>query len=179
MTVHSANSKQGFTLMELVVAMALGLLVMGAMTSLFKTGLDSTRLIMQRTETQQNMRAAIDLMVKDISMAGAGLPSGGLQLPTGAGATASNFACDQSGTCHVPNFNYPNNNYMYGIIPGFRNGVENDAVVPSAPSPAINDSITVIYVDYSSVLPQYDLVTFASASGNSVTIASSANPAPP
>ena len=180
MTVHSANSKQGFTLMELVVAMALGLLVMGAMTSLFKTGLDSTRLIMQRTETQQNMRAAIDLMVKDISMAGAGLPSGGLQLPTGAGATASNFACDQSGTCHVPNFNYPNNNYMYGIIPGFRNGVENDAVVPSAPSPAINDSITVIYADYNFPLSEYD-VTFTSGSGNHMVITPDPafNPPPP
>src|SRR5215469_13551177 len=134
MTVETENSKHGFTLMELIVAMALGLLVMGAMTSLFKTGLDSTRLIMQRTETQQNMRAAIDLMVKDISMAGAGLPSGGLQLPTGAGATASNFACDQSGTCHVPNFNYPNNNYMYGIIPCFLNGDDNDRDVHSFPT---------------------------------------------
>ena len=43
------------------------------MASLFKMGLDSTMLVTQRAETQQNMRAAIDLMVKDISMAGAGL----------------------------------------------------------------------------------------------------------
>lgn len=180
MKVPRENSKQGFTLMELIVAMALGLLVMGAMTSLFKTGLDSTRLIMQRTETQQNMRAAIDLMVKDISMAGAGLPSGGLQLPTGAGAAASNFGCDQSGTCHVPAFNYPNSNYMYGIIPGFRNGVENDAVVPSAPSPAINDSITVIYADYNFPLSEYD-VTFVPGNGTGMAISPDAafNPPPP
>lgn len=180
MKVPRENSKQGFTLMELIVAMALGLLVMGAMTSLFKTGLDSTRLIMQRTETQQNMRAAIDLMVKDIGMAGAGLPSGGLQLPTGAGSIASNFGCDQGGTCHVPAFNYPNNNYMYGIIPGFRNGVENDADVPSAPSPAINDSITVIYADYNFPLSEYD-ITFVPGNGTGMAIAPDAafNPPPP
>src|SRR5271169_5730670 len=106
----------GFTLLELMVSMALGLIVMAAMTSLFKTGLNSTMLVTQRAETKQNMRAAIDLMVKDISMAGAGLPSGGIQLPTGAGASAVNFGCDQGGICHVPAFNYPAN-YMYGIIP--------------------------------------------------------------
>ena len=65
----------------------LGLIVMASMASLFKTGLNSTMLVTQRAETQQNMRAAIDLMVKDISMAGAGLPSGGIQLPTGAGSS--------------------------------------------------------------------------------------------
>lgn len=139
---------RGFTLIELLVAMALGLLVLGAMASLFKTGLNAMMLVTQRTETQQNMRAAMDLMVKDISMAGAGLPSGGIQLPNGGGAIASKYACDQGGTCHVPAFNYPNNNYMYGIIPGFNNGVENNAVVAAAPPPVLNDSITVVYADY-------------------------------
>src|SRR4051812_4220700 len=124
MTTPESNSRRGFTLVELMVSMALGLLVMASLASLFKTGLNSTMLVTQRAETQQNMRAAVDLMVKDISMAGAGLPSGGIQLPSGGGAIASKYACDQGGTCHVPSFTYPTNNYMYGIIPGFSNGVE-------------------------------------------------------
>src|SRR3974390_2810871 len=117
MRMQKNNSKRGFTLLELMVSMAVGLIVMAAMASLFKTGLNSTTLVTQRAENQQNMRAAIDLMVKDISMAGAGLPSGGIQLPSGAGWTASKFGCDQAGTCHVPAYTYPNSNYMYGIIP--------------------------------------------------------------
>src|ERR1700756_2306751 len=141
------KDSNGFTLVELLVAMALGLLVLASMASLFKTGLNSVMLVTQRAETQQNMRAAIDLMVKDISMAGAGLPSGGIQLPTGAGASASLYGCDQAGTCHVSGNTYPTNNYMYGIIPGFSNGVEGNAVVPAAPPPAVNDSITSIYTD--------------------------------
>ena len=84
MTIQLRNPRHGFTLMELVVSMALGLLVLAAMASLFRTGLNSVMLVTHRAETQQNMRAAIDLMVKDISMAGAGLPSGGIQLPTGS-----------------------------------------------------------------------------------------------
>ena len=86
------KNSNGFTLVELLVAMALGLLVMAAMASLFKTGLNSVMLITQRAETQHNMRAGLDLMVKDISMAGAGLPSGGIQLPSGGGSSASKFS---------------------------------------------------------------------------------------
>lgn len=169
-TMPKEQSKRGFTLLELMVSMALGLIVMAAMASLFKTGMNSTMLVTQRAETQQNMRAAIDLMVKDISMAGAGLPSGGVQLPLSGGATVAKFGCDQSGTCHVVNHSYPTNNYMYGIIPGFNNGVEAGAVIPAAPAPAINDSITVIYCDYNFPLWEY-YVTFPTApDGTSINL---------
>src|SRR5450631_2476774 len=134
MQMQKHNPERGFTLLELMVSMAVGLIVMAAMASLFKTGMDSTMLVTQRAETQQNMRAAIDLMVKDISMAGAGLPSGGIQLPTGTGSTATKFGCDQTGACHVPAHVYPATNYMYGVIPGYSNGVEANAVIPAAPA---------------------------------------------
>ena len=169
--------ERGFTLLELMVSMAVGLIVMAAMASLFKTGMDSTMLVTQRAETQQNMRAAIDLMVKDISMAGAGLPSGGIQLPTGAGSAAAKFGCDQGGICHVPAFNYPAN-YMYGLIPGFSNGVEANAVIPAAPAPAINDSITSIYADYNFPLWEYN-VTFVGGTGVTLTPNPTFVPAPP
>lgn len=179
MTGRGKNSKQGFTLMETLISMALGLLVMAAIGSLFKTGMDATRMVMQRTEAQQNMRAAIDLMVKDLSMAGAGLPAGGIQLPTGNGSVASKFGCDQAGTCHIPNFTYPNTNYMYGVIPGYQGGVEGNAVVPSAPA-AVNDSITVIYADYNFPLWEYDVTFTTPGSGTGITIVPNPtyNPAP-
>ncbi len=87
--------------MELMIAMALGLIVLGSAVQLFNIGMKSTNLVSQRAEMQENMRAAIELMTKDISMAGAGLPSGGIQLPNGAGATPSRFGCDQTGACHI------------------------------------------------------------------------------
>ena len=179
MTARGKNSKQGFTLMEAMISMALGLLVMAAIGNLFKTGMDATRLVMQRAEAQQNMRAAIDLMVKDISMAGAGLPAGGIQLPIGNGAVATKFGCDQAGTCHIPNFTYPNNNYLYGVIPGYQGGVEANAVIPSAPA-AVNDSITVIYADYNFPLWEYDVTFTTPGSGTGITIAPDPtyNPAP-
>lgn len=180
MKMRKQNSTTGFTLLELMVSMAVGLIVMAAMASLFKTGLNSTQLVTQRAETQQNMRAAIDLMVKDISMAGAGLPSGGIQLPTGGGATVAKFGCDQAGTCYVPAYTYPAPNYMYGVIPGFSNGVQGNAVIPAA-STMRDDSITVIYADYAFPLWEYN-VTFPTApNGTSICLVANNtfNPAPP
>jgi prepilin-type N-terminal cleavage/methylation domain-containing protein len=180
MTMKRQKSERGFTLLETMVAMAIGLIVMAAMASMFKTGMNSTMMLTQRTETQQNMRAAIDLMVKDISMAGAGLPSGGIQLPTGTGYTATKFGCDQTGACHVPAHVYPATNYMYGVIPGYSNGVEASAVIPAAPA-AINDSITSIYADYNFPLWEYDVTFTTPGSGGSITVAPDPAyvPAPP
>jgi len=164
-----SKAQHGFTLVELMVASFIGVLVLAAMSSLFKTGMDATFTITQRLETQQNMRAAIELMTKDISLAGAGLPSGGLQLPTNA---ASFFACNQTGTCYVPAHYYPNNgaggiNYMYGILPGFNNGVQAGAVIPNAPG-QVNSSITSIYCDYNFPLSNF---TFTFTTPASVTVA--------
>jgi type IV pilus assembly protein PilW len=176
MKMPTHKSKHGFTLLELTVAISLGLIVMGAMAGLFKAGMDSAMLLTQRTETQQNMRVAIDLMVKDIGMAGAGLPSGGIQLPTGAGSNGfSTYGCDQGGSCHVPGNTYPTGNYMYGVLPGYTNGVEANGIIPAAPSPAINDSITSIYSDYNFPLWEYD-VTFP-VPGNGTTVTLAPNPA--
>jgi prepilin-type N-terminal cleavage/methylation domain-containing protein len=180
MKMQKQNPEHGFTLLELMVSMAVGLIVMAAMASLFKSGMDSTMLVTQRAETQQNMRAAIDLMVKDISMAGAGLPTGGIQLPTGAGSSASKFACDQGGICHVTAFNYPAGNFMYGILPGYSNGVEASAVISAAPA-AINDSVTVIYCDYNFPLWEYNVNFTSATSGANVTLTPNPvyAPAPP
>jgi prepilin-type N-terminal cleavage/methylation domain-containing protein len=157
---------QGFSLLEMMISMSLGLIVMGSMVQLFKMATTTSRLVVQRTEMQQNMRAAIELMTKDISLAGSGLPDAGIQLPLGG--KVSQYGCDQT-TCHVPGGTYPSNgtpavpNYMTGILPGYSNGVEAKAVIPAAPGTR-SDSITVIYADYSFPLNQYwlDFPTLAS-----------------
>src|SRR5215467_4195161 len=171
-SMKKQNAKLGFTLLELMVAMALGLIVMAAMASLFKTGMDATMRVTQRAETQANMRAAIDIMAKDISLAGAGLPTGGIQLPAGTGSSASKYGCDAA-SCHLPTNTYPTGNYMYGILPGYNNGVEANATITAASS-RINDSITVIYADYNFPLWEFNLNFTSATSGAAVTVA--ANP---
>ncbi len=176
------NTAVGFTLVELMISMFVGLIVLGAAASLFEGSMRSTMLVTQRVETQQSMRAAVDLMVQDISMAGAGLPTGGIQLPTGTGNNGlSKFGCDQTGACHVVNDTYPSGNYMYGIVPGYLNGVEGGAAVPAAPSPAVNDSVTVIYADYNFPLWEYNVYFASSTSGANVNLSANSaySPAPP
>jgi prepilin-type N-terminal cleavage/methylation domain-containing protein len=159
------KSQNGFSLLELLIASAIGVICVMAMTQMFRMGMNATFTVTQRAETQENMRAAIELMSKDISMAGAGLPTGGLQLPTASGN--SKVACNQGGTCYVSGDTYPNGNYMYGILPGFANGVEGGGIIASAPA-AINDSITSIYCDYNFPLTNF---TFTFPSTTSATVA--------
>jgi len=171
----------GFSLLEVMVAMALGLIVLGAASQMFMAGMKTSTLVSNRSNMQQDLRAALDLIDKDISMAGAGLPSGGLQLPTGTGATVSKVACSQTPTCYLSNSKYANgpvgaapvvtlNNYMFGIIPGSANGMEAGGPGAIAATGSIPDSITTIYVDFA---PQFNLYTgtFLNALGTQVTIA--------
>lgn len=169
------KSQHGFSLLELLVASSIGLTVVLMMTSLFKTGMDATMRVTQRAETQQNLRAAIELMTKDISLAGAGLPSGGLQLTTGG---LSRYACNQAGTCYITGDTYPNSgggtpNYMYPLIPGFGTGVQGGAVIPAAPG-QVNSSITSIYCDYNFPLTNFTF-TFPSATQANVAVINAGN----
>jgi len=178
MKMRITNSQRGFSLLELMIAATLGLILIVAMTSLFRQGMNATFTVTQRAEVQQNMRAGIELMTKDISMAGAGLPAGGLQLPTPAsGGTPTLVACNQTGTCYVPGGAYPDGNQMYGILPGFGNGVQGGAVIPSAPA-AVNDSITSIYCDYNFPLTNFAF-TFPTETQAGVALVASPNAALP
>jgi prepilin-type N-terminal cleavage/methylation domain-containing protein len=181
MTRRTTTTARGFSLMEMMVSMGIGLIVLGSAVQLFNMGTKSTAVVSQRAELQQNIRAAMELITKDVSMAGSGLPSGGIQLPNGAGSVASLFACDQTGVCHVPgSFQYPTGNYMYGMIPGFQTGVENNAVITSAPGIPCS-SITVVYADYNFPLNEYNVTFPANPTGNLINIAPNPNynPAPP
>jgi len=63
---------------------------------------------------------------------------------------------------------------MYGIIPGYLNGVEGGAAIAAAPSPAVNDSVTVVYTDYNFPLNEYNMYFSSATSGANVTL--TANP---
>jgi hypothetical protein len=173
---RAQKTEFGFTLVEAMIASIVGLIMMLAATAIFRQAMNAVFVVSQRADTQQNMRAAIELMTKDISMAGAGLPTGGLQLPTGG--ASSKVACNQTGTCYVAGDVYPSNintgtsNYMYGILPGFGNGVEGGPI--AAASAAVNDSITSIYCDYNFQLSNFTF-TFNPA-GTQATVGLIATP---
>lgn len=166
---------RGFSMVELMVAMAVGLVVVGAATQLFQSAMTSTQLVTEQAEMQQNVRTALNLVARDVSMAGAGL-QGGVALPYGANATPSHYACAAGPVCYLNAVNYPSgiignvniSNYLYGIIPGPLDGMQ---LGGPASIPATNvtpDAITSIYVDYSFPLNQYSIV-FGNPAGTSIT----------
>jgi len=152
MTLRPAKRKNdGFSIFELIIAMALGLLMLGAANELFNSALKTTSLVSNRAEMQQNARAAMDLISKDVSMAGAGLPPGGIQLPSGPGSGLSRFACDQTGVCYLTTNTYP----VGTIVPGFGKGMKAGGPTTIAATNRTPDSITVSYVDYGFPLNQF------------------------
>ena len=68
--IDVVNNKEGFTLVELMVAMAISLVVMGAIFLTFKSQQDSYVIQTQISAMQQNVRAAMYMLTRDIQMAG-------------------------------------------------------------------------------------------------------------
>jgi type IV pilus assembly protein PilW len=63
-------TNKGFTIVELLVAMTISLVVMGAITYTFKSQQDSYIVQTQISSMQQNLRAAMYMLTQDIQMAG-------------------------------------------------------------------------------------------------------------
>jgi prepilin-type N-terminal cleavage/methylation domain-containing protein len=179
---HASKTRaHGFTFIELMTAMALGLLVVACAAKLFSQGVDATWVTSQRAEMQQDLRAVENMMFKDISLAGAGLLSGqGISLVSGTGVYPI-YGCDQTGLASgcPPNGapKYPCSSIvgaciptLYGVMPGYALGI-----TPPG-SATISDLITVAYSDTILALNCYT-ATFTTPC-NIVTFTAPANPPP-
>lgn len=71
-------SERGFTLLELLVAMVLGLIILASVLEAFTSQDKAYRVQDRITAMQQSVRAAADLVVEDVRMAGYGLPAAGV-----------------------------------------------------------------------------------------------------
>jgi prepilin-type N-terminal cleavage/methylation domain-containing protein len=170
------KTTRGFSLIELLLAMALGLILLASVTTLFKNGMDASRMVSQRTEMQDDVRAAVNMITKDVSLAGSGLPPGGVALPFGPGNNGpSLYGADQTGKIWVNPSTYPGN-FMYGLIPGPLAGMERLGVAAIPATGQTADAITSVYADFSFPLNQY-VGTFADNTGTLVNFAIPA-PAP-
>jgi prepilin-type N-terminal cleavage/methylation domain-containing protein len=166
----SANSSRGFSLIELLVSLAVGMLVVGSAVKLFTQGMNATFVVSQRAEMQQDLRASSNLLIKDISLAGAGLPSAtGIALPQTATKPIYGYApsCAAKNNCAPGNgIVYPCSSAitppcipsLYGLIPGYRLGI----TVPGSPNPS--DVITVVYSDTVFALPCYTIQSITTVS---------------
>lgn len=178
MSKFPRKKQRGFSLLEMMVALALGTIVLGAAVQMYIQSVAATFTVSERAEMQQDFRAASNMMTKDLSLAGAGLgPSAAIQLPTSS--TYPVYGCDQTSTCYINggSLQYPKQSgtpYLYGLLTGYNQG-------PTLlTAQGATDTITSIYSDstfyldcYTATLASATTVTFVvNAGGASCTVPS-------
>jgi len=151
----------GFSLLEMTIAMALGLIVLAAAVQLYSKAVGATWLVTQRAEMQQDFRSAANILTKDINMAGSGLGNNvQIALPSGPGTQLPVYGCDQIPRCYINGgaVAYPtqlvggvNVPYLYGLIPGWRFGPTIRAAAGAT------DVITVANADTNFLLNCYNV----------------------
>lgn len=72
------SAEGGFSLIELLVTLGLGAIVLASMTQFFQQHARRMRIHTTRIEVQQALRASLDAITRDVRLAGACLPSGGV-----------------------------------------------------------------------------------------------------
>ncbi len=162
---RSKKRAHGFSLLEMVISMALGTIVLGAAVQIYIQGVSATWTVTQRAEMQQDFRAASNMLTKDVGLAGAGLnPGAAIALPT---ASTPLYGCDQTAHCYLNGVagTYPISSgvpYLYGLIPGQNLGPTLNTV--QGPT----DVVTSIYTDsnfylncYSAKITAKGVVTFS------------------
>ena len=93
---------EGFSLVELMVAMTVTLIVSGAIYGLLTSGSNAFRREPEVADRQQNIRLAMDLLTRDVFNAGTALPPFGQAFtildPAGAGTCTSGLnGCGMAG----------------------------------------------------------------------------------
>lgn len=93
--------EQGFTLLELLIAMAVMLLILAGTMQIMSSALSGQAAAKQMLDMNSHLRAAMDLMQRDMLQVGQGLPVGRrIGIPNGDGAAAiARPGPAQSGTC--------------------------------------------------------------------------------
>jgi Tfp pilus assembly protein PilW len=90
MIMRAALREDGFTLTELLFSTAITLVVLGTAMSTFQNALTLNETATLISDSNQNLRAGTNTLVRELMQAGRGIPTGGISIPSGVGATPIN-----------------------------------------------------------------------------------------
>ncbi|HXN72090.1 MAG TPA: prepilin-type N-terminal cleavage/methylation domain-containing protein [Candidatus Acidoferrales bacterium] len=145
--------ENGFSLIELMVSMAILVAVIGVVVGALLQAQHATQGVAYEANTQENLRAGMHFIVQDLMQAGEGIPQGGVSVPYNA-AGISTIARPGVFPPTGPNFpNPPGNGFilMPAVSPGWRIGQDATTVNP-ATGAVLNgnlqtDVINILYAD--------------------------------
>src|SRR5271156_5789239 len=137
--------ENGFSLIELMVAMSILIIVVAGATAVIVQAQRVTSGIALEADLQQNLRAGMHFIVRDLMQAGEGIPQAGIIIPnTAAGVSAVN----RPGTATI----FPNTfTVLPPVVPGSQLGSIVTTVNPANGATLTGgfntDIITVLYED--------------------------------
>jgi prepilin-type N-terminal cleavage/methylation domain-containing protein len=140
----------GFTLIELMIAMAVTMILLYAAVLAFRDASQTNQVVTQNADMSDNLRNGLNMIQTDLQQAGSGIPTGGIPIPF----TSNNSATNPCGTTPPPNrpilggmTTFPD---CHSTFPGVEPGSNLGPLVtaPDASGSTINtDEITVFYAD--------------------------------
>lgn len=90
MKTQRRNQIAGFTLLELMIAMAVTMILLYAAVSTFRDASSSNQVVTQAADMTENLRSGLNMIQQDLQQAGTGIPVGGINIPyTSNGSSTS------------------------------------------------------------------------------------------
>src|ERR1700722_11334628 len=164
--------QKGFTLVEVLVSVSLMLLVLAATLGTLTSAINATQAITLMADTQENLRAGLNYMVRDFLQTGEGIPQGGITIPNTAGASAVNRPGPSLGTFTT----------TWTALPAITQGYELGPLTST--SGVRSDLVTIMYADTTLVdanqhwLNEFPIKLKPPAGGAAGCAAANPNPAP-
>jgi len=142
--------EHGFSLVELMVTLGILVVIVGTTLAALSQASQATQNVTMMADTQENLRAGLNYMVRDLVQAGESIPQGGIPLPNTAGVVNVNKPSPP-----LLAYTFPvNSTVLQAITPGFNQGLQTATPSPTVSGvtlfgPNNTDMITVIYADNS------------------------------
>jgi prepilin-type N-terminal cleavage/methylation domain-containing protein len=127
--------QKGFSLIEVLIATAVMVGIVGATVGALTDATRATQAVVLMADTQENLRAGMNYITRDLSQAGEGIPQGGITIPTTGvvwPGTGGNFASGSPAT-------------NWSVLPAISPGYELGPVTST--SNLKTDVLTITYGD--------------------------------
>src|SRR5438270_6469528 len=138
----------GFTLIEVLVAMTLMLIVVAAVLSTLSDATHATEAVSLMADTQQNLRAGMNYMVRDLMQAGNGIPQNGITIPNSGGGSPTS-SMTRPGPFTPPATSFGTFPTTWTVLPAITPGYQTGPTITTSGVPT--DMVTILYADTSLV----------------------------
>jgi prepilin-type N-terminal cleavage/methylation domain-containing protein len=147
------KKKSGFTLVEIMVAIAVTMIALAAAFILFRDSTRANNNVTQTADMSDNVRAGLNLIVQDLIQTGTGIPTGGISIPNTANAGGCNVGAPVNRPPTVLNLTFQGPNATHAgcnvILPAIEpgNGLGPAVTSPDGTRGPRTDIITIMYAD--------------------------------